>query len=164
MFLPYHAVLGGCWPPCSFPTCYVTACTAANTIATSTITSILRVRGTSVSWEATGLRLRYVIEFWASSAWQSLSDAHLGASPCPVTLKIGSSTAVCGNSQAAVGTVPQAHVPVGTAMVMVALQGLEINQLGLCVAEGASSGTRRLISLLTSPLVDQSSRSCCDRP
>ena len=127
--------MANCWPPCSFPTCYVTDCTAANTVAYST--TMLRATLSAVS--AAGI-IHYQLEHWdsTSQAWlpspaERLQEVREG---CLVHVSIESAgvatTFACGNATTVTIAPPTAHGE--QASVRVEWQ-IGLNALGLCVAE-----------------------------
>ena len=94
--------MANCWPPCSYATCYPTACTLSNTLAYSTEANILRVRRNGQPSGAQN-QLSYAVEYSTdSSGWVQLSDAQLIAdsSGCLVQVRLSGSSAApsCGTA------------------------------------------------------------------
>jgi len=127
--------MANCWPPCSYATCYPTACTLSNTLAYSTEANILRVRRNGQPSGAQN-QLSYAVEYSTdSSGWVQLSDAQLIAdsSGCLVQVRLSGSSAApsCGTATSvALG----ATQPIGEQSFDFTFS-LGLNGFNICVAE-----------------------------
>ena len=126
-----------CWPPCSYPTCYVTSCSEANTIADST--NLLRtVQASAPSRPEAGscseAHVTFSLEYkTAAGVWTPLTDAQLTdlGDGCKTRVQSSSGPSVCGSATTAVFPSLQG----GNQIITVEWQ-VGINGLQLCVAEG----------------------------